>query len=236
MALVLKNGAVFLHIPKTGGKWITSVLEDMNLVKQKIAPRQKHLDINHFFSYRSCQCWNKMTGALWRRNGSASRTTTPFMFCFVRHPISWYESWFRYMSQPSRNWQNWGDETDPANWHPNAMLNGTGSSRFNQFIENVINKRPGYVTELFGSYTKPPMNFVGKQETLIQDFIKALDLMNISYDEEFIRNYKKIGVSPAPANKIIWNENLKKEIERLEYAGMVRYGYQNGTMRQEKVS
>ncbi len=236
MALVLKNDAVFLHIPKTGGKWVTSVLEEMDLVRQKIAPRQKHLDIDHFFAYRSCQCWNRMTGAFRRGNGSGSRKKDGFMFCFVRHPLSWYESWFRYMSQPSRNWQNWGDQCDPGNWHPNAILNGTGSSDFNRFIENVLHRRPGYVTELFGWYTKPPMNFIGKQENLVDDLIEVLDLMNIDYDEDFIRNYKKIGVSPDPANKIIWNEKLKQEIERVEYAGMVRYGYENSTVQQKKAS
>ena len=60
--------------------------------------------------------------------------------------------------------------------------------------------------------------------------------MNIDYDEDFIRNYKKIGVSPDPANKIIWNEKLKQEIERVEYAGMVRYGYENSTVQQKKAS
>ena len=33
MALLLKNNAVFLHIPKTGGTWVRSVLQEFDLVQ-----------------------------------------------------------------------------------------------------------------------------------------------------------------------------------------------------------
>ncbi len=147
------------------------------------------------------------------------------MFCFVRNPITWYESWFKYMSQPDRDWCNWGDEKSMDSWHPNSTLNGLGNPDFNQFMRNVINKRPGYVTKLFGRYTKPQVDFIGRQENLVDDLISILNYLNLDFDESLIRSTGKIEVSKKPVNKIEWNAELYQEVYKLEYAGMIRYGY-----------
>ena len=47
MALLLRNGAVFLHVPKTGGTWVTRVLEQAGLVRSAIATR--HSDFHSSF-------------------------------------------------------------------------------------------------------------------------------------------------------------------------------------------
>ena len=221
MAISLKNGAVFLHIPKTGGNWVTAVLRDLDLVKEEVG--HKHADFEHLF----VPCDRRQNVILKRvaRKLLPVPRNKPFMFCFTRNPLSWYESWFKYMSQPRRQWQNWGDEHDTHDWHPNAVLNGLGSPDFNQFVRNVIQKRPGYVTELYASYVRPQMDFVGKQETLVDDFIRVLRVMNLDVDEEFIRNYKRVGVSPDIAKEIIWEDGLKKSVALLEYSGLIRYGY-----------
>lgn len=208
MALLLRGNALFLHIPKTGGIWVTKVLEEMGLVERSIG--HKHADIDHI---------------LLSKEYAALAKNKPFMFCFVRHPLSWYESWFKYMSQPSRQWRDWGNETDIKNWHPNSMLNGLGAPQFNQFVNNAAQKRPGYATELFGWYTKPPIDFVGRQENLRGDLITALKLANIDFDPAIIRNYPEAWVSPEPAEKIVWDQRLRKQVASLEYAGIVRYGY-----------
>jgi len=222
LAIVLKNGSVFLHIPKTGGNWITAVLQEINLV-DKMVPH-KHADIDRFFSpvfkYRK-----ELLKYLFSPKYFSYLHNKPFMFCFVRHPLSWYESWFKYQSQSKRQWRPFGEPRDIYNWHPNAILNGLGSPDFNQFVRNVINKRPGYVTELYGWYTRPQIDFIGKQENLTEDFIKVLRIMNVGFDEDFIRMRGKVGVSELPKEPIIWDEGLKEEVYRLEYAGIVRYGY-----------
>lgn len=209
MALLLHGNALFLHIPKTGGNWVTKVLEEMGLVADKIG--HKHVDIDHL---------------LLSERGGYLHKHKPFMFCFVRHPLSWYESWFKYMSQPSRQWRNWGSEREAEKWHPNAMLNNLGDGDFNRFVSNVMQKRPGYVTELFGWYTKPPVGFVGRQECLRHDLITALKLAQVVFDPEMIRNYPQVGVSPQPDCDVVWDPVLKKRVAELEYAGLVRYGYE----------
>ena len=44
MALLLKNGAVFLHIPKTGGNWVREVLGKLDLIESEIG--HKHSDVD----------------------------------------------------------------------------------------------------------------------------------------------------------------------------------------------
>lgn len=39
MAVILKDGSVFLHIPKTGGTWVTSVLRELGLARCSIGHR-----------------------------------------------------------------------------------------------------------------------------------------------------------------------------------------------------
>jgi len=215
MALLLKGNALFLHIPKTGGSWVTTVLEEMGLVIGKIGV--KHADIAH---------------VMFADNSKTILKNRPFMFCFVRHPLSWYESWYKHMSQPSRRWCYWGSECEVEKWHPNMMLNGLGDDNFNRFVENVAHRRPGYATEMFGWFTTPPVNFVGRQENLRDDLITALELAKVEFDPEVIRKYPKVRVSPEPNNKIVWDADLKKQVTQLEYAGLVRYGYDTAYLQQ----
>jgi len=175
MALILEGGAVFLHIPKTGGTWVTEVLKECGLVNGGLS--HMHVNMERLmvpFKTRN----GKMVGPLGLWRIARTLKPKPFIFCFVRHPLKWYESWFKYMSQPSRNWCAWGDEKDLFRWHPNAVLNGCGAPEFNQFVRNVVAKRPGYVSELYASYAQPQVDFVGKQENLRADLVAVLKRLN----------------------------------------------------------
>ena len=234
MALRLKDGSIFLHIPKPGGNWVTDVLYRENLVSQTIGGH-KHVDLPHLFSGIGDSPWDQFRNWIgnipvrsrvsldWARGGK------PFIFCFVRHPASWYESWFKYMNQESKQWRDYGNEHTLSDWHPNAVLNGTGSTDFNQFIQNVIDKRPGYVTELFNSYTAPGLvDYVGQQESLREDLIHALSQCNLDFNPDRIRNYSKVGVSkPKKKLTIEWDPRLRREVLDLEYATLVRHNYLN---------
>lgn len=223
MALMLKNGAVFVHIPKTGGMWVTDVLTKCGLVKYRFS--QKHADMErilhcgrHYPLWHLKKCLRR--GPLWHRDIVAG-----FKFCFVRHPLRWYESFWRYMC--GRGWNEWAHRTRSGKrlWHPNAMLDGLGSDDFNEFIRGVAARRPGYVTEYLGWYTTPEMDFIGKQESLVDDLIRVLDVLNENYDEDRIRNWPRVNESRGPKGRPEWDPELRAEVERLEYAALVRYGY-----------
>lgn len=225
MALRLKNGAVFLHVPKTGGNWVTRMLEELDLVELELG--HKHCDVDHFFTPHIVDRKGLLKYTTRRMLNRLPFRDKPYMFCFVRNPLTWYESWFKYMEQPSRRWLEWGNEHNVFDWHPNAILNGLGDCSFPEFVRRVNEKRPGYVTEMFGWYTSPQIDFIGKQECLADDFIKVLELMGVEFDEDFIRGYGKVGESSVSVAEPVWPEDLRLETALLEYAGMVRYGYQS---------
>jgi hypothetical protein len=225
MAFLLKNKAVFLHIPKTGGSWVTRVLRQLDLIE--IPFGNEHADFDRAFWYRRFHHDDKALRQIIRcAVGSPRAPFIPpdaFKFCFVREPLAWYESWWRFMQ--SRNWKSWGDERDPYKWHPNSMLNGLGSPDFNTFMHNVNRKRPGYVTEMYGWYVRPGVAFIGKTECLQQDLLKAFALMKLDVDSSKILAVPRENESPAHIPKPEWDPALRKETLRLEYAGYVRFGY-----------
>ena len=224
MAIVLVDHSVFLHVPKTGGKWVAQVLDRCGLVRRRITRPNKHIDARAVLALLRQR---RRLPDLCRRLVGRPPAPRPFVFCFVRHPVSWYESWFKYMSQPERNWRPWSRDPYGRVWHPCAALDGLGSHDFNTFVRNVIRHRPGYVTEMYRLYDQPGVDFIGKQETLCDDLIAVLRRLGLDFDEKAIRGYRPVGVSPTPPRPVQWDPELLAEIERLEYASLVRYGYRS---------
>jgi hypothetical protein len=226
MTVLLHNDAVFFHIPKTGGSWVYHILEEFKLVKARLGHEHAHFDRAQWHDryFKDARVLRQIV----RRAIGSYRAPTlmpqkGFKFCFVREPLKWYESYWRFMQD--QDWKPWGDETDAFKWHPNAMLNGLGSPDFNTFMANVNKKRPGYVTEMYGWYVRPGVEFIGKQENLAQDLIKAFSLMNLNIDPKRVLSVARLNESPSHIPKPEWDPALREETLRYEYAGYARYGY-----------
>jgi hypothetical protein len=223
MSFRLKNGAVFLHIPKTGGTWVASLLERLDLVDRPLEP---HGDFERlFWNGRFHPDGKVFRNLLRRRLGLLPPPIDPacFKFCFVREPLGWYVSWWRYME--GMNWRTWGSETDPYLWSPLAMLNGLGSPDFNTFVENVNRKRPGFVTELFGRFARPSVDFIGRQENLRDDFLAALHLSGLKPDPAIVENFPRLNEASGRVPFPDWDPCVWRRTLHFEYAAYARYGY-----------
>jgi hypothetical protein len=222
MALLLKNGAVFLHVPKTGGCFVQKVLRHLDLVGRPIGDHNSH---DRVFWYDRFHRDEKVARNLVRRALGWIPRVSPsgFRFCFVREPLSWYVSCWRFME--SRKWKREGDEANPYHWNPLEMLNGLGSSDFNEFVSNVNRKRPGFVTELYGWYARPTTQFVGKQENLVADLRRVLAAMKVDVELSYLQELPPINAVASYIPRPEWDPALRRKTQRLEYAAYVRYGY-----------
>ena len=124
-----------------------------------------------------------------------------------------------------RGWNSWGCELGLGDWHPNSALNGLGSDDFNTFVANVIQKRPGYVSELMYSYAKSGITYVGKCENLSEDLYKIITALGHDLDKEKLFRRKHDNVSPEPKDPIRWDPALKKTLTRLELPSLLHFGY-----------
>ena len=230
MTVQLPNGSEFLHIPKTGGSWVTQVLQANNLAVRNVGNKHADFDRNLYsdrlgFSARQLAKVGLKTGLrrIKKELGFAIRPTkSPFRFCFVRHPLSWYESWWKYMN--GNSWADWGTQNSLEDWHINSTLNGLGSPDFNTFVRNVIRARPGYVSELYFAFAKPGISFIGKTETLKADLESVLRHLELPYDPESLDS-PRANQSAPPSEEIIWDSELRRLVTLLELPAIVHFGY-----------
>lgn len=155
---------IFYHIPRTGG------------IYSKEAMRRSGVGYGRCKTYQT-PYWLKREHSTYR-NVIDEHKDGLFSFCFVRHPVEWYKSFWCY-----RMLSKTLDLRFPADW--------CWSGDFDEFVNNVLDAYPvGYVTNLYQCYVgreADQLDFIGKQENLVDDLIKALTLAGEEFDEARLR-------------------------------------------------
>ena len=222
----LKNGAVFLHVQKTGGSWVEHVFKELDLEQRRFGDPhseydrclQQELTLDGWIPYRIAR--KMYRGA--KRLGLRGKEE-PFRFCFVRHPLSWYESYFRYFA--GLGWPLEGIPNRAAYWHPNAFIHDCKADDFNEFMERVLHRRPGFASELFARYTNLGISFIGKTEHLVDHLVAALRLAGETFDEGLLRSTPRVNESSLPKSAAQWDPDLKLKVLRMELPALVQYDY-----------
>lgn len=190
MAVVLDK-AIFLHIPKTGGEWVRQVLWDAGLETERLDPgKQKHVDL------------------VWFRQHS--QYDRPFRFAFVRHPLSWYRSFWAF--QELRKWR----PIPEVSLHPSRRL------PYLEFLAWVSLNRKGFLGRLYEKYTDG-IEFVGRSEHLRCDLALALGLAGIEVPLRLIQIMPLINISltlPGRSDKAMEDQVMEAEAEVC-----AKYGY-----------
>lgn len=191
-----RNDRIFFwHIPKTGGRWVLEALSRRRARAglsrvPKVYPEAKPLML---FGHHAPP---GQVAEEFKRDR--------FHFCFVRHPLSWYRSWWSYRIRRKRS-----DKRHYADrFHRDTC---------DEFVNVVLDEHPGFVTELFRLYVGPngdQMDYVGRTETLLADLKEVIRLsgqpVNAPFDDLAPMNVSsalpeiapRAVVSPATAERV----------------------------------
>ena len=164
---VTTGKAIIYHIPKCGGTWVKVALEEAGLdykpARNLKGPQPFNLKIAHATPDVVVPSTKK---------GRLGIT-------FVREPIAWYTSYWSFRSRKGAR----RDDKFPAD--------GLWSDNFDEFVNNILDAFPGgFVTELYQYYVGEDLNkvdFIGRQETLIDDLVDALEMAGESFEAGMLR-------------------------------------------------
>ncbi|MBL8734272.1 MAG: hypothetical protein JNN13_17990 [Planctomycetes bacterium] len=183
----------FLHLPKTGGTWVRHAL-------QAGCPGAR---------------WCLLDGSdhlrWWEAPGRGL-----FTVAFVRHPLTWWQSFWRFHRGPARRYVV-----------SQRVCQHCWSDDFVQFVGNVTQRFPGEYGLLLDNFLGPAgaaVDFLGRQEHLVDDLLLALRLADEPHDEAAIRAVSAANVS-APETVATYTAAGRKAVLGSEQYVLQRCGY-----------
>lgn len=199
--LYVKNKLAFFHIPKTGGSWFI-----LNMVKNC---KEEGVFYGSDLHFTREMFW----GTEHWQNIEKLKTVV-----FVRRPFDWYLSFWRY-----RNRTGWN--TDNTSWF-SQLAKECASMKFEGFLLNVLTYHPGFLTKFYASYLGQDfseINYIIKQENLLDGCCKMLKLQGVKFDEVGFRDFPRNNVSDK--THVPCSSELKSRICETEKTIVERFNY-----------
>jgi hypothetical protein len=203
---------MFIHVPKTGGTWVVDAI--------KAAGIESESKFNKHATWYEIWC-NP-------RQDNFDPTSIP-VFAFVRHPFEWLRSYWRFREGariasghgPVEKWQ-----PHYAAHHINQQVDYCAHWEFEVFLERVLERCPGYVSRMFDAYVGSrdfEISFIGTQENLCEDLVRALRLHGEVFDEAALRATPHSNVSSGP--DVTCSPRLYQRVCDAEKVAMERFEY-----------
>lgn len=191
--------SVFYHVAKSGGIWVKEAMRHSGLPYGRC--RDRHVD--HPFGLKR----EHSTPDVVMDEDKEGR----FSFCFVRHPVTWYQSFWCYRIKTDALDMKF--PLDRLCWH----------DEFESFVRNVLDMYPqGFVTRLYQYYVgsgADGVDFIGRQESLADDLVKALTLAGEDFDEDLLRTTRMRNVASSHRkfrDRCKMPPDLWREVEQVE--------------------
>ena len=195
---------IFLHIPRTAGHWIEQALR-LNRIPVRIV-------------YTSNRVPTKLAPHKYFEDKQAVRELR-FRWTFVRNPISWYESWWKFDAVESNPKDPWG----PTRFLPKRREN------FNDWIAECIETEPSFVTRMYEWYIGPPglreMDYIGGYEHLHRHLSTILEAIGINVSPSQLKSIPPENSSAHNAERkaFEWDKDLKNLLARSEISCLNRF-------------
>jgi hypothetical protein len=148
-----------------------------------------------------------------------------FVFSFVRHPLKFYTSVWRYVKKMRLKGKQRLDYWRP--WWPTLEVVRNWDDDFHTWVCCMLEAQPSWATRLFEQYVGPEhgefCHFIGRQETLAEDFCQVMSM--IGYGDVIDKHRDRIharrhinAVSPKRVDRVAWSyeaETAVRDSERL---------------------
>lgn len=163
---ITTDDMVFLHIPKTGGMWVSNILRRISQVS---IIGHEH---NHFPQLL------QMYDEEWYKRR--------YIFTMVRHPITWYQS--RWAFRVKYGWKaghplDFNCATNDFHSFVESVLKYKPSGWLTWLYEQYIDSVPGGI------------DYIAKLENGISEIHHILKEANVVYDKELLNNIPRINDS-----------------------------------------
>ena len=216
MALKLKNGWLFVHIPRTGGCWCREVFEQLGLAE----PGQEGEPIHWQGQW---PMFHDAPVGLQMRHSTALQCGCSDLskaFTFVRHPLQWYRSLWLFTLGRRGSLQQL--KVSAVGLDGLDCLMGT---EFENFVRRCLCVYPeGAATRTYQEYAYG-LGFVGKAESLREDMRKWLQLSGV---ELTLPKIPVTNASPTESeftDLATYSLALAEEVMDVEYEVCDKYGY-----------
>lgn len=202
MALLLPH-SIFFHIPKTGGTWVRAAVKNAGIPSNEVFTTlgTQRVEPDKLFHARPDQL---------ERQGH-------FRFAFVRHPASMYRSYWSYKIRLGPKGYN---DFDTKYMH----------EEFPVFVRAVLKDLPWVSHQLrwYTGYFAERLDFVGKQERLADDLVRALRRAGEDFDEDALRSTPRMNESSAAeelGQRCAYTPELLQEVCAAERWTLDAFGY-----------
>jgi hypothetical protein len=194
---------VYLHIPKCGGHWVKGAMRAAGIETVHQPPHHAHVG---------------MVDALGRP-----------AITVIRHPLAWYRSYWCYRIGGGAGEGPWDPLERGTLWHPTWVLDQCGCEDFNDFIDNVLERRSGYLTYLYQLYTGIGTRRIEHIVRLMdcpRALCNVLDRLWVRYDRDVLKSYPREHVSSLDAKtRALFRRDQAEAIYDTERAIFDQYGY-----------
>ena len=188
MALILQNCRL-LHTPKTGGSWACAAVKKSGIVFAETETR--HVDLK--------QCPGRGL----------------FTIAFVRHPWSWWKSYWVFKRTHGWDFNNRFDV--------HCMDND-----FERFLLKVLDTSPGHCSAVYRSFVgaiEHEISFIGTFENLANDLVKGLTSAGERFNEELLRATPRRNVGDYHTFSTYCSEEIRQRIVDAERGAFERFQY-----------
>lgn len=215
-----ERDTLFIGGPKIGNHWVERCLRNLRPtgIQVRHHPLERDRTKARIHKHMTLLQWVECYGFIPKH-----------VFTFVRNPLDWYRSFWKYQLQQEGGWNTWERFT----WHPLSPVGRCSHNTFEDFLRSSLEMNGGFVSRMYEWYAGPEgmeRVVVGRLEYGANSLIACLTLCGWSLDTEQKHIIEStIPQNETPVQRAEWLDMeytmdvLSDEVLRMEYPAIRRF-------------